>query len=530
MTGAEALRAITDAIRQEQERTRKLDADLANANAQLLELDVERKELLGQLAEVRVKYLLSREVATELQRSDRQVLDLLGSRDEATEVIQKRLDDLEARQVDLTDRREALHGQLEEATSAIDVAEVEAQRRLAQDTAYQEQQQAARAAERVAVHADEKATTSEQEQGSKGKAYRADPLFMYLWKRGFGTSAYRAGGIVKWLDGRVARLIGYEEARANYARLSELPVQLRKHAERMGELADAEFARLKDLDEQALADAGVPELEADRARAREVIAEVDTALADLAEALKGELANLETFAKGEDDQFKRAVGYLASEFGRDDMKALRRDALATPYPEDDVVVARLLDLEAAKDRQSRTVAELKEVAGRNRERLSELEQVRREFTKRRYDDPGSTFSNGNVFGTVLSQLLMGALTSQAFWRVLQQQHSYKARRADPRFGSGGFGRGSVWGPAGRIGAEIGAEVLGEVLGGLGEVLGGGGGRRSKGGWGGGGSWGGSFGGTGRARSSGGGVKKSGGGFKTGGRVRSGKGFKTGGKF
>src|SRR5690606_17254925 len=184
--------------------------------------------------------------------------------------------------------------------------------------------------------------------------------------------------------------------------------------------------------------------------------------------------------------------------------------------------ARLLDVEAARERHAKTVAELKEVAEANRKRLSELEQVRREFTRRQYDVPGSTFSNGNVVGTVLTQLLMGALTSQAFWRVLQQQHTYRARRADPRFGSGGFGRGSVWGPAGRIGAEIGSEVLGEVLGGLGEVLGGGS-KRGKGGWGGGGSWGGSFGGTGRARSSRGG-------FKTGGRIRGGKGFKTGGKF
>lgn len=522
LAGSDALRAITDAIRQEQERTRKLDADLAAANAQLLELDVERKELLGQLAEVRVKYLLSREVAAELKRTDRQVIDLLGSRDQATQQVQSRLDDLESRQADLLARREDLHGQLEAATTEIDLAEVEAQRKLAQDPAYVEQQQAARAAERVAVHADEKATTSEQEQGSKGKAYRADPLFMYLWNRGYGTTAYRAGGLVKWLDGKVARLIGYEEARANYARLIDLPVQLRKHADRMGEQADAQFAKLKELDEQALVDAGVPELEADRARIGEVIAEVDTALADIAEAMKGELLTLETFAKGEDEQFRKAVGYLTSEFGRDDLKALRRDALATPYPEDDVVVARLLDLESAKERQARTVAELKEVASNNRQRLGELEEVRREFTRRRYDDPGSTFSNGNVFGTVLSQLLMGALTSQAFWRVLQQQHTYRARRADPRFGSGGFGRGSVWGPAGRIGAEIGAEVLGEVLGGLGEVLGGGS-KRGKGGWGGGGSWGGSFGGTGRARSSGGG-------FRTGGRIRGGKGFKTGGKF
>ncbi len=521
LSGSDALRAITDAIRQEQERTRKLDADLAAANAQLLELDVERKELLGQLAQVRVKYLLSSEVASQLQRSDKQVLELLTSREEATRQIHARLDDLEARQADLLARREKLHGELEAAATAIDVAELEAQRKLAQDPAYIEQQKAATAAERVAVHADEKATTSEQEQGNKGKAYRSDPLFMYLWNRGYGTSSYRAGGIVRWLDRKVARLIGFDEARANYARLVELPVQLRRHAERMGEQADAEIAKLKELDERALEEAGVPELEADREKTRQVIADVDDALADVSEALKGELAALEAFAKGEDEQFRKAVGFLTSEFGRDDLKALRRDALATPYPEDDVVVARLLDVESAKERQARTVAELKEVASSNRARLSELEEVRREFTKRRYDDPGSTFSNGNVFGTVLSQLLMGALTSQAFWRVLQQQHSYRARRADPRFGSGGFGRGSVWGPAGRIGSEIGAEVLGEVLGGLGEVLGGG--RRSKGGWGGGGSWGGSFGGTGRARSSGGG-------FKTGGRMRGGKGFKTGGKF
>lgn len=521
LTGSEALRAITDAIRQEQERTRKLDADLAAANAQLLELDVERKELLGQLAEVRVKYLLSREVAADLQRSDRQVVDLLGSRDEATRRIHARLDDLEARQAELQARREELHGQLESTATAIDIAEVEAQKKLAEDPAYVAQQEAAKAAERVAVHADEKATTSEQEQGNKGKAYRADPLFMYLWNRGYGTTAYRAGGIVRWLDGRVARLIGYEDARANYARLVDLPVQLRRHAERMGELADAEFAQLKELDEKALRDAGVPELEAEHDKVRQVIEEVDAALAEVAEAIKGELAKLESYAKGEDEQYRKAVGFLASEFGRDDLKALRRDALATPYPEDDVVVARLLDVEAAKERQARTVTELKDVAERNRDRLSELEEVRREFTKRRYDDPGSTFSNGNVFGTILSQLLMGALTSQAFWRVLQQQHTYSSRRADPTFGSGGFGRGSVWGPAKRMGAEIGAEVLGEVLGGLGEVLGGG--RSSRGGWRGGGSWGGSFGGTGRARSSGGG-------FKTGGRIRGGKGFKTGGKF
>ena len=528
MTGAQALAAITDAIKQEQERTRKLDADLARANAQIVELDVERKELLSELAEVRVKYLLSREVAEQLKGSDEQVMRLLEAREAATAAVQARLDDLQARRADLEARRVDLQRQLEAAAEAIDEAEAEAQRRLASDPEYVAQQEAAKAAERVAVHADEKATLSEQEQGSKGKAYRADPLFMYLWNRGYLTPAYRAGGVVRWLDGKVARLIGYDEARANYARLVELPVRLREHAERMGRIADEELAKLRALDEKALAEAGVPRLEAEHTEVQAAIAEVDAAIAEVAEAGAAALDELGRFAKGEDEEFKKAIQYLSSEFGRDDLKALRREALATPFPEDDVIVARLLDVEAARERHAKTVAELKEVAEANRKRLSELEQVRREFTRRQYDVPGSTFSNGNVVGTVLTQLLVGALTSQAFWRVLQQQHTYRPRRADPRFGSGGFGRGSVWGPVGRVGRDVGGEILEEVLGGLGEVLGG---CRRGGGWGGGGSWGGAFGGTGRARSSGrGGGGGGGGGFRTGGRAGGGKGFKTGGKF
>src|SRR5690606_15518304 len=283
MSGAQALSAITDAIRQEQERTRRLDADLAKANAQLVELDVERKRLLGQLAEVRVKYLLSPEAASELQRSDEQVLKLLEAREASTAEVQGRLDDLQARRADLEARREELRQQLEKVAEAIDDAEAEAQARLAQDPAYVAQKEAAQAAERVAVHADEKATLSEQEQAGKGKAYRAEPLFKYLGNRGTLPPRYRADGVVRWLAGKVARPIGYAEAQANYARLVELPVRVREHDERMGALADEEFAKLKALDGQALAAAGVPRLEAERAEVEGAIAEVDAASAEGAE-------------------------------------------------------------------------------------------------------------------------------------------------------------------------------------------------------------------------------------------------------
>src|SRR5690606_31117396 len=225
----------------------------------------------------------------------------------------------------------------------------------------------------------------------------------------------------------------------------ELPVRLREHAERVGAKADAEFEALKKLDEQSLVDAGVPGLEEAHDVIAEQITEVDEQITSAAELAQSKLAALETYAKGEDETHKKAVAYLSSEFGRDDVKALRQDATATPSPDDDVVVARLLDLAVARERLSETIKELKAVAAANRERLGELEQVRREFAERNYDAPGSTFANDNVFGTILSQLLRGAMTADGFWRVLQQQRSYNPPRSDPTFGSGGFGRGTIWG-------------------------------------------------------------------------------------
>ncbi|HET8984164.1 MAG TPA: hypothetical protein VFN03_00260, partial [Trueperaceae bacterium] len=165
----------------------------------------------------------------------------------------------------------------------------------------------------------------------------------------------------------------------------------------------------------------------------------------------------------------------------------------------------------------------------NRKRLGELEQIRREFTQRQYDVPGSSFSNGNMVAAVISQLLMGALSKDSFWNVLQQQRRYNPPRTDPTFGSGGFGRGTIWGGSTNVGRDIGGQILGEVLNGLGGVLGemarsGGGSSSSGRSW---GSGGGSFGGTSRARSSSSGSRPST--SSRSGSIKRG-GFKTGGKF
>jgi len=529
MSGRNALNNIQQAIKDEQDRTRRLDGELATANDQLVKIDVARAQHFKELARLRLNFLRGDDILSRIDQTDRQALALLSKRSEVVATIRARLDEAEAARAALEARRDALGDELEAASKAIDDAEVAVQERLKVDAAYLAQQREAQEAERVAVHADEKATLSEQEQDSKGESYRADRLFMYLYERGYGTPAYRARGLTRWLDGKIARLIGYQDARPNYARLLDLPVRLREHAEFVGAQADEEFAKLKALDEHARAEAGIAELEARRDAVAGGIESIDAEITEAAAANQELLAKAETYATGEDAEFQQAVTYLSSEFGRDDVKTLRQQALTTPFPEDDVVVSQLLDLEAERALQAQTVAELKKVAEANRARLNELEQIRREFTRRQYDVPGSTFSNGTMVATVISQLLMGALSKESFWNVLQQQRRYNPPRTDTTFGSGGFGRGTVWGGGSSVGRDIGGQILGEVLGGLlGEMARSSGGSSSSRGSSrsGGGFGGGSFGGTSRARSSGGSRPSS---TRSSGSIRGG-GFKTGGKF
>ncbi len=79
----------------------------------------------------------------------------------------------------------------------------------------------AKAKERFAI-----ATHNQLEQSP---AYERDPLFMYLWHNGWGTSRYQGRGLVRLLDGWVAGICDFGAARQSYWLLNEVPERLRKH-------------------------------------------------------------------------------------------------------------------------------------------------------------------------------------------------------------------------------------------------------------------------------------------------------------
>src|SRR5687767_15112490 len=87
----------------------------------------------------------------------------------------------------------------------------------------------AKVSQEMIAAAERKADQAEKDLSEK----QADPLFMYLWERGYGSPSYRAGKFARFLDRKLARLIGFDEARQNYSVLVNLPVRLREHVERL---------------------------------------------------------------------------------------------------------------------------------------------------------------------------------------------------------------------------------------------------------------------------------------------------------
>ena len=445
ISGRHALGVIDDSLNQERASIETADTRIAEISRQLLALQQARVEDIRELARLRVDMMASGNTLSGIDAVERQVAAVLKARQTAEAELDARIPALQDERNGLEAGRETQRQAVEEAADALDLAEAATQARLDADADYQAQEQRTREADRIARHAEDKALHSEQEKNEKGQSYRDDALFLYLWDRHYGTPQYRAWPVTRWLDTKVARLVDFEDARANYARLQEIPVRLREHAEQKKRDAEAAFEVLRGLDEQAREQDGVVALEASRDQQQAGLEEIDARIEEAAERYGELLARKEDFAVGEDEHYRKAVGYVASELRRDDTRELRRDAMATPFPDDDLVVNRLFEREHQAQQLETSLNELKRALRQQHEKLQELESLRADFRHRRYDQSGYSFSDGTLIAAMLGNFLNGMLDRDSLWRVLEQQQRYRPRRTNPTFGSGGFGRGTVWG-------------------------------------------------------------------------------------
>jgi hypothetical protein len=490
--------ADTLAARREGLRTEEAEALRELARLRLLEL-ADGKSALAALdaAGAQVQDSLRRR-AGELEAAHRAILD---ARDALMAAEAKR------------DAESARHRAAQEAEAAALRA---ADAKAAQDADYQRLSVAAEDAERVAQHAEQKSGFAERDFEEKGRPYRADPLFAYLWDRGYGTTRYRAFPLVRMIDDWVARLIGFEPARRSYALLSDLPAHMAAHARRMRADADAAVRAMLD---RKRAIAGLAEGDARPSAAALESAE------DAVEAAQAALAAAEAkrsaLAAGEDAASQEAIRALEAAIGARSLRTLREEAARTPTRDDDAIVARLEITTAERARLERALADAQAQAEGARRRLAEMQTLRHEMRSRGVERSDWGFASGALIGALLSEVLRGALNRDGFWDRMERQRvpGQMPGTAHP----GPWGR-PLPGPWGRPapgpwstdpqpgGGWWGGDDAAPYWGRGGKQASGGGskGGGSGGGWSGGGNAGGGF--------STGGTSDSGGGFRTGGSV------------
>jgi hypothetical protein len=445
ISGRQTLVSIEETIAEERSKTDTVGQRVEALSASLVELQKADARDYRELAKVRLDHLAGGQLLQHLDQTEQQVLALLERRETAVAELAGRINAAEAARTALEAERSTQASDVDRAAEAVDEAEARTQAKLDADPAYQDQRQRAQEAERTAMHAEEKAASSEQEKEQKGEAYRSDPLFMYLWERSYGLPAYRANPLFRWLDGKVARLIGFTDARANYARLNEIPRRLREHADGLAAASEAQFQALRAMDTKARGADGIPALEEQLEQQQGKLDAIDQRIEAAETEHQALLAQKAAFASGEDEHTRKAVEYLAAELGRDDLMELRREALATPFPDDDLIVSRMLQRDDERRTTQATVQGIKDTLEQHRRRLADLEAVRTQFKRQRYDRAGSSFSDGAAIALMLGNFLNGMLDRQTLWKVLQEQQRYRPQRSDPTFGSGGFGRGTPWG-------------------------------------------------------------------------------------
>ncbi len=458
-SGADILAMIERMLGDTRSELDHMDARLTRATAELDRLKQAELGVLAVLAKIRLREIESGELVEALDDTGKRVKELLGQREHAQARVGVELLAAQDALAKLEQRREKQHGTVDAAEQAVAAAEADAQQHLKDDAAYCAQLDKAHTSDGVADLAEAKAQAAHTDRTEKGRPYEGDPLFAYLWGRGYGTSAYRAGPLARLLDGWVARVDDYEPLRQNYWMLTELPARFDEHAQRMRAVANEDFAAVQTLEKQALEAAGVPERQRALAAAADALAKLDEEIAGQETAVRTLVDKRAAFASGDDDLSRECTKILGDALRGEQMRTLRERANRTATPEDDAAVDQLTEIRANLPRAEQDAARYRELHDTHNDRSAKLEELRRRFKEQRFDAVSSEFVNGALIATLLGQLMSGTLGVADVWDSLSKQQRYRNLGVDPRFGSGRFPRfpgrgpwgGGGWGGGGGFG-------------------------------------------------------------------------------
>lgn len=510
--GPQALASLEEAMRDIRREEDEISKRLARSAEVVAKIKESEAELFRQLAHLRLDPAIQSELDTRISSAEMRARDSLKTHGKAVEKAQRDIEGLEAARLSLIERRANAVADLATRQKVLDDLLKDVSARLEADPAYIEQRKAADALDEVAAQSMDKTRMAEKDRDEKGKPYRDDPLFMYLWDSGYGTSGYKANTLVRYFDGLIADLVGYQKARPNFAMLNDIPLRLREHAERQEANAEAADVALAALANAAADSAGGKPLREAKAKAEADVQAIDAAIVEAEDKRNAASDLLQQLTDGSDPTLAAAATALAAALGQEDIQTLLTEARRTRTGQDDTIVAQIDESRTRLREEEEESRDLRERAKTLASRRRELEDIQWEFKKQRFDDPRSNFREDRLVGDLLNDFLRGGISAASYWDQWRKSQNWAP---GSEWGAGGGGttrrtseKPSPWSDNGG-GFQWPESSFG----------GGGNSGRSKprggfgGGWPGGGSS--SGGGFSRPRTGSSGTRKSGG-FKTGG--------------
>ncbi len=438
-TGRQTLGEIEGAISKLRRDEGQLDSALASATGQAERLRHDRADAFRELARVKLDEMAAGRLVRNLDAAEQRAVQILESR-------RLRLEAVNAQRqaaIEEVDRAEAHRNEaavaVESALEAVDEIRAKAEERVRGTAPWADARKTFEAGEGIARESETKAKQSEAELAAKKKPYDNDRLFAYLWANGYGTSRYSGGNLTRYVDGLMADYIGFREARSSYHMLTEIPLRLREHANLQRKSADELSGRLASIERQAMVEAGIEPKERALAEARHKLAAADAT----AETKRNLLRDLETQRSAlvdgtGDTAYSEALGTIASADALDDIGTLYREAQRTKTPADDMIVRRVAGLDERLEKLEQETGELRKTAQDLAARRTEVERVRDRFRSSGYDHPNATFRNESEIGTILGQILEGAVRSGILWDLLRGGFGTRPSRGRPDFGSPTF--------------------------------------------------------------------------------------------
>jgi len=440
------MRSLDDAVRDIRREENDVGKRLSRSSERVAKIRENEAELFRKLAALRLDSDGQKQIEGQLFRAEREARDMLKSHSASFAQSERQIELLDKKIASLAeDRRKAL-ADIDVQQEKLKALAKQISAIIARDPEFDEKRAVADQLQAIANESLKKTSQAEADQEQKGRPYRQDPLFIYLWEAGYGTTNYKANNLVRWLDAKVARLIGYQDARANFSMLNEIPLRLGEHAERQIAAAEKAEAALDEIEARAVSKAGGDPIKKALTAAQERIETIDREMVKTEDERDTLVKKLRQLAEGREPAFAKAVKNLATAMQGREIADLMAQARQTRTLDDDIIIAKIDDARVRLIDEENETGELRERLKVLARRRRELEDIAWEFKKSQFDDPRSVFRKEELVGDMLNQFLHGAISAASYWGQWQRSQNWRAGTTDWGGGIGlpNRGRRSNW--------------------------------------------------------------------------------------